>query len=177
MPLSEAPLSALQLPALPFLVILVEPADLRGFWDHSIVLPCPWVSFHAHLLCPCSRPQVVSCAWPYILQDRLRPLTEDSLRVLWLPAHLLWPALRPRVWKSSNLSPWFFPFRGPSPISRLLLGLGPSRSHSPIPSLAPFWWSPCRILQWALLTLYGCNLGVPSAFSLHRSRLSIPFAI
>ena len=31
MPLSEDPLGALQLPALPFLFILVEAADLRGF--------------------------------------------------------------------------------------------------------------------------------------------------
>ena len=73
--------------------------------------------------------------------------------------------------------PWFFPFRGLSPTSRLLLGLWPSRSRSPIPSLAPSWWSPCPLLRWALLTLYGCVLSLPSAFSLHRSRLSIPFAI
>ena len=31
MPLSEAPLSALQLTAFPFLVVLVEAAGLRGF--------------------------------------------------------------------------------------------------------------------------------------------------
>ena len=58
-PLSEAPLSALQLPALAFLLILVVAVDLLWFWDHSIVLPCSWVSFHAHLLCLCSRPQVL----------------------------------------------------------------------------------------------------------------------
>ena len=34
-PLLEAPLSALQLPALPFLVVLGEAAGLRGFWDPS----------------------------------------------------------------------------------------------------------------------------------------------
>ena len=103
-PLSEAPLSALQLTALPFLVVLVEAAGLRGFWDPSMVLPCPWVRFHDLLHCPCSRPQVVSCAWPYILLVGLRPLPEDSLRALWLPARLLWPSLRPRVCESSNLS-------------------------------------------------------------------------
>ena len=177
MPLSEAPLCTLQLPALPFLVVLVEAAGLRGFWDPSIVLPCTWVCFHAHLLCPCSRPQVVSCAWPNILLDGLRLLPEDSLRALWLPARLLWPSLSPRVWECSSLSPWFFPFRGPSPISRLFLGLEPSRSRSPIPSLALSWWSPCPLLRLAWLTLYGCVLSVPSAFFLHRSRLSIPFAI
>ena len=136
-----------------------------------------WVRFHDHLRCPCSRPQVVSCAWPYILLDGLHPLPEDSLRALWLPALLLWPSLRPRVYESSNLSPWFFPFRGLSPISRLFLGLRPSRGRSPIPSLAPSWWSPCPLMRWALLSLYGYVLSVPSAFSLHRSRLSIPFAL
>ena len=177
MPLSGTPLSARQLTALPFLVVLVEAAGLRGFWNPSIVLPCPWVRFHDHLHCPCSRPQVVSCDWPYILLDGLCPLPEDSLRALLLPASLLWPSLRPLVCEGSNLSPWFFPFRGPSPISRLFLGLRPSRSRSPIPSLAPSWWSPCPLMRWALPTLYGYVLGVPSAFSLHRSRLSIPFAI
>ena len=39
MPLSEAPLSALQLPALPFLVVLAEAAGLRWFLDLSLVLP------------------------------------------------------------------------------------------------------------------------------------------
>ena len=37
-PLSEAPLSALQLPALPLLVVLGEAAGLRGFLDLSLVL-------------------------------------------------------------------------------------------------------------------------------------------
>ena len=36
-----APLSALQLPALPFLVVLGEAAGLRGFWDPSFFLPYP----------------------------------------------------------------------------------------------------------------------------------------
>ena len=63
-------------------------------------------------------------------------------------------------------------------LSRILfLSLTPSRSRSPIPSLAPSWWSPCPLMRWAFLSLYGYVLSVPSAFSLHRSRLSIPFAI
>ena len=40
-PLSEAPLSALQLPAHSFLVVLAEAASLREFLDLSIVLPWP----------------------------------------------------------------------------------------------------------------------------------------
>ena len=107
----------------------------------------------------------------------LRPLPEDSLCALWLPARLLWPSLRLRVCKSSSLSLGFFPFRGLTPISRLFLSLRPRRSRSPIPSLAPSWWSPCPLMRWALLTLSGYVLSVPSAFSLHRSCLSIPFAI
>ena len=107
----------------------------------------------------------------------LRPLPEDSLCALWLPARLLWPSLRPRVCESSSLFLWFFPFRGPPPISRLFLSFRPRRSRSPIPSLAPSWWSPCTLMRWALLMLSGYILSVPSAFSLHRSRLSIPFAM
>ena len=101
----------------------------------------------------------------------------DSLCALWLPAHFLWPSLRPRVCESSHLSLWFFPFRGPTPISRLFLSLRPCRSRSPIPSLAPSWWSPCLLMRWALLTRSGYALSVPSAFYLRRSRLSIPFAM
>ena len=107
----------------------------------------------------------------------LRPLPDDSLCALWLPARLLWPSLQPQVCESSSLSLGFFPFRGPTPISRLFLSLRPRRSRSPIPSLAPSWWSPGPLMLWALLTLSGYVLCVPSAFSLHRSRLSIPFAI
>ena len=53
----------------------------------------------------------------------------------------------------------------------------PRRSRSPIPSLAPSWWSPCPLLRRALLLLSCYVLSVPSAFSLHRSSLSIPFAL
>ena len=107
----------------------------------------------------------------------LRPLPEDSLGALWLPARLLWPSLWPRVYESSSLSNWFLPFRGPTPILRLFVSLRPCRSRSLIPSLAPSWWSHGPLMRWALLTLSGYVLCVPSAFSLHRSRLSIPFAI
>ena len=63
------------------------------------------------------------------------------------------------------------------PFSCLFLSLRPCRSRSPIPSLAPSWWSPCPLMRWALLTLSGYVLCVPSAFSLRRSSLSIPFAM
>ena len=84
-----------------------------------------------------------------------------------------WSSLRPRVFESSGLSPGFFPFRGPTPVSRLFLSLRPRRSRSPIPSLAPSRWSPCPLMRWALLTLSCYVLSVPSAFSLHRSSLTV----
>ena len=108
---------------------------------------------------------------------RLRPLPDDSLGALGLPVRLLWPSLQPRVCESSSLSNWFFPFRGPTPISCLFLSWRPRRSRSLIPSLAPSWWCPCPLMRWALLTLSGYVLSVPSAFSLRRSRWSIPFAL
>ena len=54
----------------------------------------------------------------------LRPLPGDSLGALWLPERLLWPSLRPRVCESSCLSPWFLPFRGPTPLSRFVPQFG-----------------------------------------------------
>ena len=103
------------------------------------------------------------------------PLSEVSL--LTCRCAYWWSSLRPRVFESSGLSPRFFPFRGPTPVLCLFLVLRPRRSRSPIPSLAPSWWSPCPLLRWALLTLACYVLSVPSAFSLLRSRLSIPFAM
>ena len=54
--------------------------------------------------------------------------------------------------------------------SRLFLCWRPCRSRSLILSLAPSWWWPCPLLRWALLTLSGYVLIVPSAVSLRRSR-------
>ena len=53
---------------------------------------------------------------------------------------------------------------GPSPswvrhLSRVLfLSLGPCRSRSPFPSLAPSWWSPCPLLRWVFLSLHASVL-------------------
>ena len=63
---------------------------------------------------------------------------------------------------------------GPSPSGVRHLSRRPCRSRSLIPSLAPSWWCPCPLMRWALLTLSGYVLSVPSAFSLRRSRWSIP---
>ena len=105
---------------------------------------------------------------------RLRPLPDGSLGALGLPVRLLLPSLRQRFSESSSLSAWSFPFRGLSPFSRLFLCWRPCRSRSLIPSLAPSWWWPCPLLRWALLTLSGYALSVPSAVSLRWSRCSIP---
>ena len=56
----------------------------------------------------------------------------------------------------------------------MFLSWRPCRSLSLIPSLAPSWWWPCPLLRWALLTLSGYVLSMPSAISLHQSRCSIP---
>ena len=61
-------------------------------------------------------------------------------------------------------SNWFFPFRGPPHISCLFLSLRPCRSRSPIPSLAPSWWSPCPLMQWALPSLCGYVLACHPLF-------------
>ena len=69
------------------------------------------------------------------------------------------------------------PLRDPPSISRFVPQFEALLESITIPSLAPSWWSPCPLLRWAFLSLYGYVLSVPSAFSLHRSRLLIPFAI
>ena len=148
-PLLEAPLCALQPLAHSFLVVLAVAACLRKLLDLFIVLPCLWIHLPSHLRCTSSCQRVVFCAWKYLLLVRLQPLPDISLCALWLPARLLWPSLRQRVCESSGLSHWFFPFRGPTPVSRLFLSWRPYRSRSPIPSLTPSRWSPCPLLRWA----------------------------
>ena len=137
-----------------------------------------WISplcFHGRRLASRSTcQQVVFCAWRILLLVRLRPLPDNSLGVMRLLARLLWPSLWQRVCESIDLSAWSFPFRGPTSISRSFLIWGPCRSHSLIPSLAPSWWYPCPLMGLALLPLSGYVLSVPSAFSLRRSRWSIP---
>ena len=173
-PLSEAPLCALQPLAPSLRVVLAEAACLCRYLDLSIVLPWPKVSFQVHVLCTSSCQQVVFCAWKILLLVRLRSVPDDSLGAIKLPAHFLWPSLWQRVCESSDLSAWYFPFRGPSPISRLFFSRRPCRSRSLFPSLAPSWWCPCPLMRWALLKLSGFVLSVPSTFSLCRSRWSIP---
>ena len=90
---------------------------------------------------------------------------------------LLWSSLRLRVGEGSSLSAWSFPFRGLSPLLRLFLSLRPCRSRSLFPSLAPSWWWPCPLLRWALLTLSGYVLSVPSAVFFASVSLIDPVAL
>ena len=85
------------------------------------------------------------------------PLSEASLRTLWLPARFLVVLIAAASRGSSRLAPVCFPFRGQTPVSLMFLSLGPHRSLSPIPSLAP-------LLRRALLTLSCCVLRVTSTF-------------
>ena len=108
---------------------------------------------------------------------RLRPLPDNSLGALWLPVRLRWSSLRLRVSEGSSLSAWSFPFRGLSPFSRLFLSWRPCRSCSLFPSLAPSWWWPCPLLRWALLTLSGYVLSMPSAIFFASVSLIDPVAL
>ena len=101
---------------------------------------------------------LVPSGWASSLCLRLLFAPCGCRRVSW------WSSLRPRVLGSCRLTPVCFPFRGPTPVSRMFLSLGPLRSRSPIPSLAPSWWSYCPPLRRALLTLSCYVLRVPSAF-------------
>ena len=100
---------------------------------------------------------------PCSFRERSVPLPAASLRALLLPARFLVVVL----------FSWVLPFLGSAPVSCLFLSLRTSRSRSHFPSLAPSYWSPSPLLQWALLPLSCYVLGVPFAFSLRRSRLSI----
>ena len=154
-------------------VILTVAASLGRFLVLSLVLRWASVCFQVHLLCSASFSWVFfglgafsfGCGFGLCLTFLLEscgcrcaccdpPCGCESVGVL--------PSL---------LGP--FPFRGLSPFSRLFLSWRPCRSRSLIPSLAPSWWWPCPLLRWALLTLSGYVLSVPSAVSLRRSRCSI----
>ena len=59
---------------------------------------------------------------------------------------------------------WLLPLWDLPPVCLRFLSLGPSRSRSPIPSLALSWWSPCPILRRASMSISCCVLRMPSAF-------------
>ena len=49
------------------------------------------------------------------------------------------------------------------PASLTFRSSSPSRSRSPVPSLAPSWWSPCQTLRLVLMTTFSCAPWGPSA--------------
>ena len=135
-PPSEAPLSALQLPALPFLVVHVEAAGLRGSGIHPLFFPASGYA---------SMPTCFALAPVLKLSLVLGPISfwmgfAPYLRILFAPcgcrraycclhcAHESDRVLASLLGSS--------PFMGQSPISRLLLGWDPvGVAHSFHPSL------------------------------------------
>ena len=107
--------------------------------------------------------EVVIGGSPRSFRMGFKPLSEASLRALLLAVRflvILTVAASLREFKALSS---VLHFLG-SDTSLAYVSLGPSRSRSPIPSLAPSWWSPCLILRRALMTLSCCVLRVPSAF-------------
>ena len=158
-PLSEAPLSTLQLPALPFLVVLVEAAGLRGFWDLSIVLPCPWYA---------SMPTCFALTPVLRLYLVLGPISfwmgfASCLRILFTPCGCRRAYCGPHCACESE------------GVLASLLGSSPSGVRH-LSRICYSVWGPVGVAHpfHPSLLLGGV---MPSAFSLHRSRLSIPFAI
>ena len=97
--------------------------------------------------------------WASTLCLRLFFVPCSCRRVYW------WSSQRPRVFESSGLSLQCSSLTGvPTPVSRMFFCFRPSRCRSPIPSLAPSWWSPCPLWRRALLTLSCYVLSVTSAF-------------
>ena len=96
-----------------------------------------------------------------------RPLAAGAITVSLTAAVSLW-----EFWPLSLV----LPLQGSAAYLAFVSQFG-ALSESLIPSLAPSWWSPCPLLRWSLMTLSGSVLSVPSAFSLHQSCLSIPFAM
>ena len=94
----------------------------------------------------------------------LVPLSEVSLRALSLASRFLVVlATAPCLGVLQALS-GVVTFVGSAACISMFLSLGPSRSRSPIPSVAPSWWSPCPILRRASMSISCCVLRVPSAF-------------
>ena len=137
------------------------------------------VGWHDHLLCTCSRPAVVICAWPYILPDGLRPSVWGfSLRPVAAGAFTGGPhggreSLRVLGSLSSVL-----PFPGFRHLSRVCSSVwGPVGVARPFHSslllggvLVRFGGGPC----WRSLAM---SWACPPPFSLRRSRLSLAFAL
>ena len=175
-PLSEASLHALQLPARSSWWSSLRQRNFGSSWLSPLFFPGRWYGYMTTCIAldPVRR-------LSFVLGPISFWMVFDPLSILFAPCSCRcaywWSSLRPRVFESSGLSPGFFPFRGETPVSCLFLSLRPRRSRSPIPSLALSWWSPCPLMRWAVLTLSCYVLRMPSAFSLHRSRLSIPFTM
>ena len=133
-PLSEAPLRALQLLALPFLVVLAEAVCLRGFF--------PGRRYASKATCA-ALPPVRRLS--FVLGDISFWLSFGlCLRIPLAPCNYRHAYCGPHCGRESERV--LASLLGSSPsgvrlLSRVLfLSLRPSRSRSSIPSLAPSWW-------------------------------------
>ena len=162
MPLSEAPLSALLLPALPLLVVLAEAAGLWGGLGSLLgssltvgTFPRP-PALHFLLSAGC-----LLC-WE-ISPSGWASASVDSLGALWLPACFLWLSLQPQLCESSCLSPWFLPFRGPI-ISRFVPQFGALSESLTLSIPHSFLVESLSAYAVALSVALWLCPGVPSAF-------------
>ena len=159
-PLSVAPLSALQLPGLPLLVVLTE-ASLLGSSLSVDALPRP-PALHFLLSAGCLLCWVLSpSGWA--------SASAWGFSWLWLPARLLWPSLRPRVCESSCISPWFLPFSGPTPLSHFVSQFGALSESLTYSIPRSFLVESLSAYAGGLSVALWLCPGVPSA--LHWSRL------
>ena len=94
----------------------------------------------------------------------LQPLPGDSLGALWLPACLLWPSLWLRVCESSCLFPWFFPFRGPTPLLRFVPQFGALSESLSLSIPRSFLVESLSAFAVGLSVALCLCPGVPSAF-------------
>ena len=143
-PLSEASLRALPLPARFSWWSSLRQRVFGSSWLSPLFFPVRWYGYKTTCIALYPVRSLSFLLGPISFWMGFDPLSETSLCscswcVYW------WSSQRPRGFESSGLSPVFFPFRGPTPVSRMFLCLRPSRSRSPFPSLAPSWWSPCPL--------------------------------
>ena len=156
-PLSEASLCALPLPACISWWSSLRQWVFGSSWLSPLFFPIRWYGY----MITCIALDPVRRLSFLLGPISFDPLSWASLRACRCWRVYWWSSQRPRGFESSGLSPVFFPFLGPTPVSRMFLCLRP-RSRSPFPSLAPSWWSPCPLwrscLADALLLCPECAL-------------------
>ena len=163
-PLSEVSLRALPLPVRFSWWSSLRQRVFGSSWLSPLFFPIRWYGYMTTCIALDPVRRLSFLLGPISFWMGFNPLSETSLRACRCRRVYWWSSRRPRGFESSGLSPVFFPFRGPTPVSRRFLCLRPSRSCSPFPSLAPSWWGLCPLWRRALLMLSCYVLSVPSTF-------------